>query len=114
MLGADLLVHPARNEAAGAVLLEALVAGLPVVVTDICGYAQHVKAARAGILLPAPFSQEQLDRVVLRYIDGIFRAECRSSALQYARLNDLYSMHRRGAELIEKLISQKCAAGARG
>jgi UDP-glucose:(heptosyl)LPS alpha-1,3-glucosyltransferase len=107
MLGADLLVHPARNEAAGVVLLEALAAGLPVVVTDVCGYAQHVKAARAGILLPSPFSQEQLDRAVLRYIDGVFRAECRGSALQYARLTDLYSMQRVAADLIEKLIRQK-------
>jgi UDP-glucose:(heptosyl)LPS alpha-1,3-glucosyltransferase len=110
MLGADLLVHPAVDEAAGIVLLEALAAGLPVVVTDVCGYAHHVKAARAGILLPSPFSQEQLDRAVLRYIDGIFRAECRGSALQYARLTDLYSMHRVGAELMEKLLSQKRAA----
>ncbi len=109
MLGADVLVHPALDEPAGVVLLEALAAGLPVVVTDVCGYAHHVKAARAGILLPAPFSQEQLDRALMRYIDGIFRAECRGSALQYARLTDLYSMYRLGAELMEKLISQKRA-----
>jgi len=107
MLGADLLVHPARTEAAGTVLLEALAAGLPVVVTAGCGYAHHVKAARAGILLPSPFSQEQLDRAVLRYFDGVFRAECRSSALQYARLTDLYSMQRLAADLIEQLLSQK-------
>jgi UDP-glucose:(heptosyl)LPS alpha-1,3-glucosyltransferase len=107
MLGADVLVHPALSEPAGIVLLEALAVGLPVVVTDVCGYAQHVKAARAGILLPSPFSQEQLDRAVMRYIDGVFRAECRSSALLYARLTDLYSMHREGADLVEKLISQK-------
>jgi UDP-glucose:(heptosyl)LPS alpha-1,3-glucosyltransferase len=111
MLGADVLVHPALNEAAGIVLLEALAAGLPVVVTDVCGYAHHVKAARAGILLSSPFSQEQLDRAVMRYMDGIFRAECRSSALLYARLTDLYSMHREGADLVEKLISQKCVGG---
>ena len=100
MLAADLLVHPARTEADGTVLLEALAAGLPVVATDVCGYAPHVKAARAGILLPAPFSQQQLDRAVMRYIDGVFRAECRSSALLYARLTDLYSMHRQAADLV--------------
>ena len=111
MLGADLLVHPARSEAAGAVLLEALAAGLPVVATDVCGYAPHIKAARAGILLGAPFVQEQLDRAVQRYIDGVFRAECRGSALQYARLTDLYSLHRQGAALIVQLIGEKNAAG---
>ena len=107
MLAADLLVHPALTEAVGIVLLEAIAAGLPVVVTDVCGFAHHVKAARAGILLPSPFSQEQLDRAVMRYIDGVFRADCRESALLYARLTDLYSMHHEGADLIEQLINQK-------
>jgi UDP-glucose:(heptosyl)LPS alpha-1,3-glucosyltransferase len=107
MLAADLLVHPARDEAGGLVLLEALAAGLPVATTDVCGYAHHVRAARAGIVLSAPFAQEALDRAVMRYIDGVFRAECRGSALLYARLTDLYSMHSRGAELIETLIQRR-------
>lgn len=112
MLAADVLLHPARDEAAGVVLLEALAAGLPVVTTDVCGYAHHVKAARAGIVLPSPFSQEQLDRALMRCIDGVFRAECRGSALLYARLTDLYSMHRRGAELIETLLQRRREAAS--
>jgi UDP-glucose:(heptosyl)LPS alpha-1,3-glucosyltransferase len=106
MLGADLLIHPAHNEASGIVLLEAIAAGLPIVVTDVCGYAHYVEAARAGILLPSPFSQEQLDRAVMRNVDGVFRAGCRESALLYARLTDLYSKHREGADLIEKRLQQ--------
>ncbi|MDB4542919.1 glycosyltransferase family 4 protein [bacterium] len=109
LLGADLLIHPALAEAAGIVLLEAVAAGLPVVVTEVCGYAHHVKAARAGIVLPAPFSQDQLDRAVMRMIDGVFRADCRQSALLYARLTDLYSMHELGAELMLELIRRKRA-----
>jgi len=112
MLGADLLMHPARTEAAGTVLLEALAAGLPVVATEVCGYAQHVKAARAGILLPEPFSQEQLNRAVLRCIDGVYRAECRESALLYARLTDLYGKHGAAADLIEQLLSRQGGAVA--
>jgi UDP-glucose:(heptosyl)LPS alpha-1,3-glucosyltransferase len=107
MLGADLLVHPALAEAAGIVLLEAVVAGLPVVVTDVCGYAHHVKAARAGIVLSSPFSQEQLDRAIMRNIDGVFRAECRRSALQYENFIELYAMHSIGADLMVDLIRQK-------
>lgn len=109
LLGADLLIHPARTEAAGIVLLEAVAAGLPVVVTDVCGYAHHVKAARAGFILPAPFSQDQLEQAVMRMIDGVFRADCRQSALLYARLTDLYSMHALGAELMLELIRRKRA-----
>ena len=107
MLGADVLVHPALSEAAGIVLLEALAVGLPAVVTDVCGYAHHVKSARAGILLPSPFSQEQLDRAVMRNIDGVFRAECRRSALLYENFTELYAMHSIGADLMVDLIRQK-------
>lgn len=107
LLAADVLVHPALNEAAGIVLLEALVAGLPVVATDVCGYAHHVRASRGGIVLPSPFDQDLLERAVMRMLDGVYRADCREAALLYARLTDLHSMHRVGAELIERLIGEK-------
>lgn len=108
MLAADALVHPALDEAAGIVLLEALVAGLPVLVTDVCGYACHIAAAGCGIVLDSPFRQEALDAAVQRSLDPDFRRRCRSAGLDYAAREDLYSMHRTGAELIERL-SQRCA-----
>ena len=107
LLGADALIHPALDEAAGIVLLEALVAGLPVICTDVCGYAHHIVAGRCGLVLRSPFRQEDLDTAVLRTLDGVYRAQCRHSALQYARLTDLYSMHTTGARLIEEFIERK-------
>jgi UDP-glucose:(heptosyl)LPS alpha-1,3-glucosyltransferase len=107
LLGADILIHPALDEAAGIALLEALVAGLPVVVTDVCGYAHHIAAARAGIVLSSPFSQRELDAAVLRMLDGVYRADCRQSGLRYADNTDLYSMHSTGARLIEKLLTNR-------
>ncbi len=59
LLGADLLIHPAYNENTGTVLLEALVSGLPVLVTEVCGYAHYIAEADAGRVLPAPFDQRQ-------------------------------------------------------
>jgi UDP-glucose:(heptosyl)LPS alpha-1,3-glucosyltransferase len=108
MLAADVLVHPARSEAAGIVLLEALVAGLPVVVTAVCGYAGHIAAADAGIVLPAPFSQAALEAALARCLDPDFRALCRQHGLAYAAREDLYSMHATGARLIERLVERKC------
>jgi UDP-glucose:(heptosyl)LPS alpha-1,3-glucosyltransferase len=107
LLAADVLVHPALDEAAGIVLLEALVAGLPVVVTDVCGYAHHTSASRGGLVLPSPFDQDTWDRAVMRMLDGVYRADCREAALLYARLTDLYSMHATGAELIESFLRRK-------
>ncbi|MEH6586810.1 MAG: glycosyltransferase family 4 protein [Halioglobus sp.] len=111
LLGADTLVHPALDEAAGIVLLEALVAGLPVICTDVCGYAHHIAAAKAGIVLRSPFQQEDLNFAVLRSLDGVYRSQCRETGLTYARLTDLYSMHRTGAQLIESTIARKLEHG---
>jgi UDP-glucose:(heptosyl)LPS alpha-1,3-glucosyltransferase len=107
LLGADTLVHPALDEAAGIVLLEALVAGLPVVVTDVCGYAHHIAQARAGLVLSSPFQQSALDEAIMRLLDGVYRARCKESALKYAQEKDLYSMHSTGAKLIEEFIANK-------
>ena len=107
LLAADALVHPALDEAAGIVLLEALVAGLPVICTDVCGYAHHVADAKAGMVLRSPFLQEDLNAAVLRSLDGVYRSQCRETGLTYARLTDLYSMHSSGAALIESLIAAK-------
>lgn len=107
LLGADALIHPALDEAAGIVLLEALVAGLPVITTDACGYAHYIAAAKAGLVLRSPFQQEDLNHAVLRTVDGVYRSQCRETGLAYSRLTDLYSMHSTGAELIEKLIEAK-------
>jgi UDP-glucose:(heptosyl)LPS alpha-1,3-glucosyltransferase len=107
LLAADVLVHPARSEAAGIVLLEALVAGLPVVTTGVCGYARHIAAAAAGLVLPAPFSQDALDAALARLLQTGFRDQCRDSGLAYAEREDLYSLHSAGADLIEQFIHRK-------
>ena len=54
--------------------------------------------------LPAPVAQEKLDRAVMRYMDGIFRADCRENARLYARLTDLSAMYREAADLVERLL----------
>jgi UDP-glucose:(heptosyl)LPS alpha-1,3-glucosyltransferase len=109
LLAADVLIHPARQEAAGVVLLEALVAGLPVVTTDVCGYAHHIEAAGAGIVLPAPFSQAQLDTALEGTLDAGLLAGWAGHALDYSRQKDLYSMHSTGAGLIEDIVEQLVA-----
>jgi UDP-glucose:(heptosyl)LPS alpha-1,3-glucosyltransferase len=52
---ADVLVHPARYDTTGNVILEAILNEVPVITTDACGFAEHVKLAEAGIVLPESF-----------------------------------------------------------
>jgi len=107
MLAADSLVHPAYSETAGMVLVEALTAGLPVLTTDVCGYAFHIARARAGIVLPSPFEQGACDRALAEILMPQAVKEWRANALAYAAKEDLYSCHERAAAIIEETIRRK-------
>src|SRR5690606_13819626 len=101
LLGADLLIHPAYNENTGTVLLEALVAGLPVLTTAACGYAHYIEEADCGLVVPEPFEQNTLDNWLARILDDPeTRREWQQNALEYAEGADLYSMPERAADVI--------------
>ena len=101
LLGADLLIHPAYNENTGTVLLEALVAGLPVLVTDVCGYAHYISEADAGRVLSGPFEQSKLNHLLADMLaDDSRRALWSRNGLAYAGCADLYSLPRHAADII--------------
>lgn len=102
MLAADVLIHPAHVESAGKVLLEALVAGLPILTTHNCGYAHHVAEAKAGTVLPSPFSQTAFDSALESMLNKKQLARWHNQALAYADKEDLYSLCEKAVELIEK------------
>ena len=107
LLTGDLLIHPARSEAAGMILLEALTAGLPVLATDVCGYAPHIERAKAGRILTSPFSQEQCDTAVREMLVSDERAAWSGNGVRYAAQEDLYSCHDKAVQLIEEIVRRK-------
>jgi UDP-glucose:(heptosyl)LPS alpha-1,3-glucosyltransferase len=112
LLAADVLVHPARAEAAGIILLEAVVAGLPVITTEVCGYAHHIAAANAGVVLAEPFVQAALDRALASSLVPGNQRQWQQGALAYAQARDLYSMHSTGAIAIENIVARQVAKRA--
>ena len=104
MLATDLLVHPARSENTGAVLLEALANGLPLLVSDVCGYAFHIERANAGRLVPSPFDQSQFNRLLQETVYSPDLSQWNSNGLKYAAEEDLYSCHEKARDLIEKFV----------
>lgn len=101
MAAADLLLHPAYQEAAGIVLLEAIAAGLPVIVTDVCGYAFYIDKAQAGRVIPSPFHQDELNRALRQAVDrpDMLR-QWAENARRFADSEDLYSLPEKAARLI--------------
>lgn len=103
LLGADLLVHPAYNENTGTVLLEALVAGLPVLCSAVCGYAHYIDEAAGGRVIPEPFAQATMDGSLQEILlDRAQRAVWQRNALAWAEHADIYSNAERAAEIILK------------
>jgi UDP-glucose:(heptosyl)LPS alpha-1,3-glucosyltransferase len=107
MLGSDLLLHPARSELAGMVLLEAVIAGLPVLATDVCGYAAHVDKAAAGCIVKSPFSQRQMNRALAGMLDSPLRHQWSANGIRYGREQDLYRMPEVVADHIEAFSEQR-------
>ena len=108
LLGADLLVHPAYNENTGTVLLEALVAGLPVLCSAVCGYAHYIDEAAGGRVIPEPFAQATMDDLLQEILlDRAQRAVWQRNALAWAEHADIYSNAERAAEIILK--ERSCA-----
>jgi len=102
--GADLLLHPARHENAGMILIEAIVAGLPVLTTATCGYACHVEEAAAGRVVAAPFRQSALDDTLHEMLTSGMRDEWSSNGIRYGQTRDLYSLHEKAAGIIHEYV----------
>jgi UDP-glucose:(heptosyl)LPS alpha-1,3-glucosyltransferase len=108
LAAADLFLHPAYQENTGGVLIEALAAGLPVLVTSVCGYSVHIERARAGKLVPEPFAQQQLDRMLFEMLDSTSqRMQWSANAKEYVKKTDLFSLAERAAEIILKVAGGK-------
>lgn len=108
-LASDLMVHPARSEAAGSVLIEALSCGLPVICTGLCGFSTYVQESGAGYVLHGDFHQDELnaaiesmlaDRENLKYLSR--------EALEYAGYTNLTG---RASAVVDFL--EKCNHGTR-
>ena len=103
LLASDLMLHPAKDENAGIVLLEAIVAGLPLLATANCGYAHYIVEADMGVLVSNPFRQGELNAQLLTMISANRRAEWQERGKRFAHSANIYSLHQDAASIIERL-----------
>ncbi|WP_323813144.1 glycosyltransferase family 4 protein [Cellvibrio sp. NN19] len=99
---ADVLLHPAHSEAAGAVLLEAMVAGLPVIASDVCGYAHYINTWQMGKVLSSDDIDTQLAAAIID-IAAQDSDEWRAHAHKFIEQADTFDMHEKIVAIIEAM-----------
>lgn len=104
--GADILVHPSYAENTGGVILEAVVAGLPVLVTDVCGYAHYVVEAQAGELVESPYNQQVFDGKLAKMLMED-KAHWRENAINFSKHADIYDMPIKAADVIDQVLESR-------
>jgi UDP-glucose:(heptosyl)LPS alpha-1,3-glucosyltransferase len=100
MAAADLLVHPARYDTTGTVILEAVVNGLPVVTTAACGYAAHVEAAQAGVVVKEPFDFRLFLAALDEAQESVRQQSWSKAGVEFGQSGTLYEGKLRAAEII--------------
>jgi UDP-glucose:(heptosyl)LPS alpha-1,3-glucosyltransferase len=101
---ADALIHPAYSENTGTVLLEAVVAGLPVIASSACGYAHYITENQLGWILEGPITPLE----VADAISEVFsRTDWRTRCIAFATNADIYSMPDHAVNIIERVALRR-------
>ena len=101
--GADLLIHPAYRENSGMVLLEAMIAGLPVLTTETCGFSYYVRDWSMGRVIGEPFAQSRLNGALKDMLRHKDRDHWIAAGRRFAAEADIFSMTDHAVAEIEKL-----------
>ncbi len=110
LLASDLFLHPARHENTGTVLLEAVAAGIPQLISGVCGYAFHIEKAQAGKVLSEPFQQTELNEQLLDMLTSEQWQKWQDNALYYMRNSDIFSMPDKVSDIIEETGKERSTA----
>jgi len=102
LLAADGLVLPAYDENAGMVILEAMIAGLPALVTANCGYASYLREAGAGLIAAEPFDQRAFDAQLLELLTSPERPRWRANGLARAGDERFYALAETAVDHLER------------
>ncbi len=105
MKSSDLLLHPAREEAAGNVIIESLVSHLPVATCKDVGFAEEVKINNGGIVLEEEFHQDKFDNLVLEICENKNLNKLKQGMLGLERQEYFFSRFKFVADKIEERVN---------
>ena len=95
------MVHPARVDATGSVLLEAVAAGLPAVATACCGFSRQMHEAGMPVV-PEPFSADKLLECTRKAVAAL--PDLQKKSLEYADSRDIFGRYEKGISVIQQSL----------
>lgn len=98
---ATMLLHPAYRENTGTVILEAIIMGLPVVASNICGYSQYIRQSGCGEVVAEPFMQHEFEQKVYNIIKNNLNIIQSSKGLAFRDRADIYNADQKIIDIIE-------------
>ena len=114
LFAADGFVLPAYDENAGMVILEAMIAGTPALVTQNCGYAPYLREARAGLITPMPYDQDTFNAQLAELITSDERADWARNGEALADDERIYQLPQRAVDRFEEFASRPALARTTG
>tara|TARA_A100001037_G_scaffold48109_1_gene39959 strand:+ start:30754 stop:31905 length:1152 start_codon:yes stop_codon:yes gene_type:complete len=99
---ADGLVLPAYDETAGMVILEAMIAGLPALVTANCGYAPYLAEADAGLVSAEPFDQRTFNAELAELLASDQREGWRANGRAFGANPQIYRLAEVAVDYLER------------
>ncbi|EIK46891.1 hypothetical protein O59_000912 [Cellvibrio sp. BR] len=84
LAAADVLLHPARKEMGGNVILESMISGLPVIASKVCGYAPYISRYLMGEVIDSGEKPQNIARIILSVlsVDKNYWSCCAQNLLQ--------------------------------
>ena len=104
MCSSDLLIHPAREEAAGNVIIESMISELPILTSEEVGFSGYVDKYNAGNVIPEPFDQNHLNNSALSMVSNSQLKSHKASLLNLRNDDFFFSRFNFIGDFIEKEV----------
>ena len=106
---ADVMLHPARLENTGLVILESLLAGVPVIASAACGFAEYIERFGAGVVLSEPFDPSEYIAAIRMATEPQTLAELKGRARDSAPRLRAEGGLERILEVVERTLRRRAA-----
>lgn len=107
---ADLFVNSSLYEGMSVAMIEAMVAGLPIVATDVAGNCELVRHGENGILVPSADPEALAAGIARVLLDAPMYRRMSSAALASAKLYSIHACASAHLQLYEDVVSERGAA----